>query len=121
MSFLSSRLAQNNKIKYAPRIDSTVANATGFSARLAKPAKAFEKSIGFGMTKKPPANVALVIFFLRDVRAAAVVGTAVVVVVEVVLMVALGENIGVWYGASWFSPPTLQMQCVLLKVVFGPT
>ena len=58
ISFLSSRLAQNSKIRYTPNIDSTTEKQTGFSDRLVKPANALEKSIGFGATKKPPANVA---------------------------------------------------------------
>ena len=45
-------------MRYTPNIDSTTEKQTGFSERLVKPANALEKSIGFGATKKPPANVA---------------------------------------------------------------
>lgn len=45
-------------------MERTVENATGFSAKLANPANALSKSIGFGATKNPPAKDARLTTFL---------------------------------------------------------
>ena len=115
ISFLSSLLAQNSNIKYTPSIPSTVAKHTGFSAKLAKPANALLKSMGFGATKNPPANetrfTTLLIFLIGLAIPGVVVGIAVVAGYVGVVAVA---------GTS-VSSGSLQMQWVLLNVVLGPT